>query len=161
MQKNYRFEWNDNLLTHIPWIDSQHKRLLDKINALLNVIIEEKNYREVRETIQFLEHYVKAHFATEEKFMKHYGFPGLNAHKLEHSKFSRRIDTLVKDFGNSASMKQFAKDLAKETWDWYTNHVEHEDLEFADFLRDKRVSSDNESAAKTIEALLKKYSSQK
>lgn len=135
MPDKYHLELKDYLLTNITWIDSQHRRLLERINALLNVVIDNRNYEEVGTTVKFLENYVKAHFGTEEKFMEHYKYPGRHEHRKQHRIFTARIEKIRKQFHSAGSKKPYANILAKELWEWYKSHIEKLDSDFADFLR--------------------------
>ncbi len=66
------YKWDKKFNTGIVWIDKQHKKLLEKINILVNAVIKREYRKEIESTIQFLEVYTKTHFSTEEKFMKKY-----------------------------------------------------------------------------------------
>jgi len=155
MESKYKFAWNDRLNTGIPWIDSQHKRLLERINMLLNVVTQRKNYDETGRSLRFLEQYVKAHFATEEQFMIKHEYPGYDHHKKEHEIFKNRIAITKKKYLNKGSTKILAIQLVQEMWDWYKDHILKKDLLFSEYLKSKRIKGINQSAEELMDDLMK------
>lgn len=79
-------QWNDNLASGSPDIDTQHKELFQRINSLLDALAKnaDKNTtdrQEVSKIIQFLTEYVVFHFGTEEKYMAKFNYSSTSAHK--------------------------------------------------------------------------------
>ncbi len=63
-------EWNDNLTSGSPEIDTQHKELFHRINRLLAALeTGGVDRQEISNVIQYLSDYVVYHFGNEEKYM--------------------------------------------------------------------------------------------
>ncbi|MFC1477221.1 bacteriohemerythrin [candidate division KSB1 bacterium] len=143
VEQHYIIPWDNNLEIGISWIDNQHKKLLERINVLLNALVSGKSGGEITGTVRFLEKYVETHFSTEEKYMKKYNYPEYDSHKKLHQKFCRIVEDLKIEFDVLGGTKQLAVRIEKEIWNWYKIHVAKADRDFGDFLT-KRNITDNE-----------------
>jgi len=152
--KKYIYEWNDKFSIGIPWIDSQHKKLLEQINILLDSIVKDKKLEECSKILKFLQNYVSAHFGTEENFMIKHEYPGYKSHKKEHTKFISMIDNFADDYQDRGATQEFVKKVAKNLWEWYKNHILKSDYAFGEFLRSRKFIYDNETASMVMNQLL-------
>ncbi len=137
--KKYEIQWNDDLNTGINWIDNQHKKLLERINILLNAIVKGKCITEIGTVISFLENYVVTHFGTEEKYMTKYNFPDYQAHKSKHSRFVGYVVGIKKRYVTHGATRQLSVQVEKELWGWYKLHIAEEDKKFGDFIKTREV----------------------
>ncbi|MCP4726614.1 MAG: hemerythrin family protein [bacterium] len=153
-EKKYIYEWDDKFSIGIPWIDSQHKKLLDQINILLDSIVKEKKLAECGKIMKFLQNYTMAHFGTEENFMIKHEYPGYKSHKNEHTKFISLIEDLTDEYLEKGATQDFIKKVAKNLWAWYKNHILKSDHAFGEFLKSRKCIYDNESASVVMNQLL-------
>ena len=89
-------EWNENLASGYPEIDTQHKELFERINtpALYGLSKRNTDRQEISTIIQYLSDYVVFHFGNEEKFMNQFSYSSKTAHLAQHEQF-------VKSFGKA------------------------------------------------------------
>ena len=152
--KSYKIKWDDGLTVGVPWIDNQHKKLLERVNALLNSIIHDDNYDEVGKSVKFLENYVKAHFGTEEGLMQKQYYPGYDVQKRQHELFIKKIHDFSEMHEKSGSSKELAMQVARELWRWFKGHILKKDQEYGDFLRTKGILHDEESTDKMLNNIM-------
>ncbi len=152
--KEYALKWEKEFEIGIPWIDSQHKKLLDHLNTLINAVIRENNVVKAEDTIKFLQQYVKAHFGTEESIMRKHNFPGHNQHKHHHEEFVQNVNLIASEFEKQGATDKLLIRITKDLWRWYKNHILKTDMEFGDFLKNKYTVADKESAEEVFESLM-------
>jgi hemerythrin len=127
--------FTDDLKTNIVSIDAQHKELFRITNELLSACREGRGTEKVSEVINFLEKYVRTHFATEEKYMLDYNYPEYNFHKIQHEFFIKKAEELKNIFIKEGPSLSFTVTTSSTIVNWLTNHIRHVDGEMAKFLR--------------------------
>ncbi len=153
--KKYIYEWDDKYSIGIPWIDIQHQKLLELINTLLDSIIKAKKIDEAGKLMKFLQNYTKAHFGTEENFMRKHEYPGYASHRKEHAKFIKTIDNFYDEYKSHGATSELIKKMANILWEWYKNHILGSDYAFGEYLKSQKFIYDNESATAILNKLLK------
>ena len=132
-------KWSKGLVTGVDEIDSQHKELFMRINKLLETGEQNHDKEKIKETIRYLEGYVKIHFGTEEKYMTKYNYPGSTSHKAEHEKFAKDFKELIGKFEGFdyklSSEIIMMSDTEKLLGDWWTNHITKTDRALGNFLK--------------------------
>jgi hemerythrin-like metal-binding protein len=82
--------------------------------------------------------YARAHFDSEETAMVKHGYPDLEPHRQAHvSLFSSMSEHAGKLKAGRESPEAFAAFLSH----WFTQHLAEDDKKFADFLRDRNIST--------------------
>lgn len=66
--------WNDDLLTGISEIDTQHKELFNLMNWFFNACERGSCGKQIRRVFEFLNNYIAYHFDTEEAYMIKYNY---------------------------------------------------------------------------------------
>jgi adenylate cyclase len=133
-----KLEWRDDLMTHNPIIDEQHKELFDRIKNLIMSIGHGELKEEVTEMIQFLETYVVTHFEIEEMYMQQCDYPHYAIHKAEHTQFIDTFNKIKRDYqADSGGHLYFALRLQQEIVEWLSEHIAKSDKAFGEF--DKTV----------------------
>ena len=134
-------EWNDDLNTDIQVIDSQHKRIVEYINALDDVK-QSHDRDEVGRVLNELVDYTLSHFAFEESLMEDAGYPFINGHKMVHELFVKRVG----DFQTRFKMgEDVAEELLTALRSWLINHIKSDDNDYAETVR---ANMDNINATK-------------
>jgi hemerythrin len=131
-----QIQWNDNLASGSLEIDTQHKELFQRINALLAGFDKGSiDRQEFSKTIQFLTDYVVFHFGNEENYMAKFAYSSTSQHKAQHEQF-------VKSFGklkDRMMLEGLNPELAEETKqllvDWLINHIKYSDRALGMFLK--------------------------
>ncbi|MDR2184157.1 MAG: bacteriohemerythrin [Treponema sp.] len=134
MDSNSIVEWNDRFLIGIPFIDKQHKHLVDITNKLYVGCL--KGDEEARayflRTIHEAVDYTKYHFLAEERLMHRIGYPELMSHKKQHEDFIREIIREVNSFGEG---RKFVPNLfVRYLRDWVLTHIAVSDKLYAVYI---------------------------
>ena len=124
------------LCLNIKEIDDQHQQMIDLINETQQLIDSQDDPAGLLTVLGRLQDLTLQHFTTEEVLMMQYGYPGLQSHKRMHDLSVERTF----DFDGSSLQEdpEAAKALLKLLREWLLSHI-HEDLEMAEYLRDKGV----------------------
>lgn len=152
--QNDILQWDNRLSVGIEGIDNQHKKLLERLNILLDAVAMGRSVQEIKNTIKFLELYVKIHFETEEKYMVKYKYPRFKEHKEQHSDFRETVLDFKKNFEVHGISHNLIEKIQELLWNWYQHHVIHSDQIFGKFLLEQKISQANIvliSACKEIE----------
>ncbi len=135
-------QWTEDLAVGIEKIDEQHKELFEKINDLVSAVKQSVCKYKIGDVIRFLEDYAVFHFGEEEKYMQQFGYPGYQAHKIQHEKFIENFNELKKELPKLEGGKNPGSyDLSIETnqvvVDWILDHIAKVDKQLGEFLKDK------------------------
>lgn len=125
-------QWRPRYELGIPLIDEQHKRIFFLLNQLQKAVTDRHAREEVEAILSGLMRQTSEHFHTEETFMKQMQFPGLEQHRVQHSKL---LDGL---FGLEARFKEGDTSMAMLVTtflgSWLRHHIHEGDRIYADFL---------------------------
>lgn len=128
------FSWNNDLITGIEDVDTQHKELFARINALLTSCDKASGRDEVRGYIEYLREYIAYHFAAEEREMTTYKYPGLAAHEAEHEHFKKQVNQLYREYTEQGTSEQILRTTVWSSGEWFVNHILKTDKAMAAFL---------------------------
>jgi hemerythrin len=134
-------EWDSRYALGIPFIDEQHKKLLDMTNKLYKACMGGDETARVHfiRTVHEAVDYVKYHFTAEERLMEKIRFPDLEAHKNEHRVFVRGLVRQAQDFKEN---KKFVPILfVRYLRDWILTHIAVSDKAYADYIEALRTKS--------------------
>lgn len=130
-----RVQWNESLAVGNTTIDTQHKELFAKVDALLDAMKHGQGRKRLTEVLGFLEQYVVFHFAAEERLMQESRYPDLAKHKKIHADFV--IDFLTwKQRIETSPMVPFdlVFELQERLSEWLVEHIGETDRAVAAFL---------------------------
>lgn len=127
--------WDDKFSVNVKEIDNQHKRLVEMLNELHSAMSVGKGKDALGKVLQSLIDYAASHFATEEKYMTKFNFPGYAQHKTEHDKFVKQVLDFQAGFNSgklalSTEVLQFLKD-------WLVKHIQGTDKKYGPFFNEK------------------------
>ncbi|MDY5987951.1 bacteriohemerythrin [Sporofaciens sp. SGI.106] len=135
-------ELSENLLTGNEMIDSQHKELIEKINAVLKSCEQSNDKVVAVNTLDFLEEYTNYHFSAEEQLQREIDYPGFAKHKAQHDAFKQTIadlqDMLQEEEGPSPA---FVAKVQEKVVEWLYVHIEGFDRSVAEY---KNMRDNNE-----------------
>lgn len=127
--------WSDKFSTDIGSLDRQHQQLLFLTQNLLNVLSNEgSSLAEKQETFQDLVDHVLAHFAYEERLMRNIGYPGYEAHIVEHNDIRAEIDDIMHDVVHGEGVDDW-KGLVSMVQVWVLRHIVASDIPIRDFIQ--------------------------
>ena len=135
-------EFDDTLVTGNEMIDTQHKELIDKINALLKSCELDSGKVAAIQTLGYLADYTEYHFKAEEKLQEEIGYPGYKEHKKKHDELRQVVeelhDMLEEEEGPTDA---FVESVQKNVVDWLYVHIKGFDRSVAEY---KNMNLSNE-----------------
>jgi len=126
------FEWRDKYSVKIQRFDEAHKKIIDSMNELHDIIKFKKDNAALEKVLNELFGYTKTHFNDEINLMEQYGYPELNEHKAEHDKFIAQIEDIKEKLGNQANLLNIQ--LLYFLKDWLINHIMVTDMKYSEFF---------------------------
>lgn len=131
------YTWDDSLATGNEKIDSQHKILFQRINALLMACANGKGRAEIADTLQFLKEYTKEHFDDEEVLQRKYNYPDKVNHRQYHEGFKKVIERLGKELEEQGPTVVLIGKVNQNIGGWLVNHIQKEDVKVAKHIAEK------------------------
>jgi hemerythrin len=86
--------WPEILETSYPEIDNDHRELIEKCNALSQLIQEQASWAKIVEALRNLCLEFTQHFRAEEKVLEATGFPRAETHKSQHLRLEEQLTEL-------------------------------------------------------------------
>ncbi|WP_027389788.1 bacteriohemerythrin [Chrysiogenes arsenatis] len=134
--------WSDQLATHHPLIDSQHRELLVRINAFVSYCNQphEFSFEEELEALNlvlYLLDYVIDHFSAEEKLMLECDYPAFLAHRHAHSEYIANLYHFREKFRVIGLDKEMEDYLNDKVVDWLVHHIMEEDVKIATHIENQ------------------------
>lgn len=125
-------QWDETLSVGVREIDAQHQGLLCLINELHESMKEGKSREKLGQVVARLKDYARAHFSTEEKYLRQTAFPGFEEHRVQHDKFIEKILDFELEMaeGHTSPLE-----VARFLMDWYVRHVKGTDRKYAGHLQ--------------------------
>lgn len=128
-------EWNQTYNIGIDVIDNQHRQILDYINALEQV--KNTGQRDkIKEVLEDLIDYTQSHFSFEENLLEQVSYQYLPSHRGIHDLFVKRLNDYRLKFEKGESIE---KDLYRLLSKWLINHIQHDDQDYVDAVRDNML----------------------
>jgi hemerythrin len=126
-------EWSDRFSVGVREIDEQHRQLLGMINRLHDAMLDNRGREAQREIVDEMLAYADFHFATEEDYMRRFGFAGYYEHRQEHGQFAQEAAELRKRLdGGGMVLTLEVMGMLKS---WLQNHILGTDREYAELFR--------------------------
>ncbi|HCF57997.1 MAG TPA: hemerythrin [Myxococcales bacterium] len=126
--------WTQDLTVGIEAIDQQHQRLFEIVDGLLAAMQAGKGRAEVSKVLDFLNEYVLAHFALEERAMQEMGDPNYASHKGEHDGFVKTIERLKRLHEEGGARTALVIEVNHRVCGWLRNHIAKTDVTIRDAL---------------------------
>ncbi|MDK2799856.1 MAG: hemerythrin [Clostridiales bacterium] len=136
---NEPWQWNEQLESGVQEIDMQHKELLHRVNQFMQAVNDGKREEVVKETVSFLEQYVREHFTAEEKLQQESNYPGYVHHKELHDKFINDLHKLQSRLKGQGITPEVLFTLSRTVSLWLVEHIGMADMTFAEFLKNNKI----------------------
>jgi len=127
--------WSDKYSVRINSIDTQHKKLIEIINKLHDSMSKGTSKDILNPILQELIKYTIEHFAFEEALLKSHNYISLPTHKMEHDRFTKKVQGFQTDF--EAGRASISIDIITFLKDWLLNHILKTDMNYSEFLTKK------------------------
>ncbi len=129
--------WNEKFSVGVSRFDEEHKQLMNLINQLHDAMKTGQGRQVIGDVLQGLISYTRNHFASEERLMKAYAYPGYEGHKKEHNQLTMTVLDFQKGFASgSVPLSQTVMSFLR---DWLANHIQGMDKEYGPFLTGKGI----------------------
>ncbi|OAG26769.1 bacteriohemerythrin [Thermodesulfatator autotrophicus] len=135
-------KWQDEFLTGVSQIDTQHRQLIETLNRLHQLLRISPPKEEIYEVLEFLTQYTVEHFGTEEHFMKITpDFPQelRERHLKQHRYFIDKVQEfrgVLDDYHEGQSERRNILDLFAFLSYWLCEHIMKIDKETARYFRE-------------------------
>ncbi len=131
------FIWCDEFSIQVAEMDSHHKRLIEIANSIMEHLQGEADRDSLASALDALVEYAQYHFATEEKLMGLYDYPGAPVHCREHRQLFLQVTEYRErvragETTDKAGFLHFFKS-------WMVRHILNEDRKYGAFLNAKGV----------------------
>ena len=127
-------EFTDNLVTGNEMIDSQHKELIEKINAVMESCEQSNDKSVAVRTLDYLEDYTNYHFSAEEQLQREIDYPCFQKHREQHEIFKQTIsdlqEMLQEEEGPSPA---FVQKVQEKVIEWLYVHIQGFDRSVAEY----------------------------
>ena len=119
------YEFTDDYLTGIDFIDNEHRRLFAIANEAHDVLTNEfmaDKYNHIVQIMEELRDYTKTHFAHEEQYMDGIGYQHRFSQLHQHTEFIKKLEAMDLekiDAQQQASLLEVLDFLAQ----WLQHHI--------------------------------------
>jgi hemerythrin len=131
-----KVEWREYLSVGVEEIDSQHKLLFEKYNALLAACAEERAEAEVQQLFGFLDEYVASHFASEERLQLQCNYPEYQKHRDQHLAFSREVASFKVRLREEGPTRNLVAAVSRFMTGWLIEHISGMDRPLGRFVKE-------------------------
>ena len=127
--------WKEVYETGIAALDNEHRKLVEQINRLGEVIRDKRNEEVVGEILAVLLDYTENHFQHEERLLQEYGFPGLAEHQEIHQALRNRVEEMKDQYADGHA--DLTKELYKFLRSWLLGHIVDVDKNYGAYLESR------------------------
>ncbi|WP_130472696.1 bacteriohemerythrin, partial [Candidatus Magnetaquicoccus inordinatus] len=131
------FPWGERLITDIPFVDKEHRVLIDMINSLQLAMKEGQGVEAIGKILDGLLEYTVTHFEHEEKAMARTNYPSLAEHRAKHVKLVATLKKLVQEFKEGRF--SVGIDLLSLAKSWLVEHIMGTDMTYVPYMKEKNI----------------------
>lgn len=136
-KKDNLINWTDSLSVGVNIIDTQHKKLVDMVNALYSAMKSGEGNVVLGRLLEELAQYTVSHFATEEKFFEQTNYPLTAEHKQAHEKLKGTVVEFIDNFKSGKA--EVTTELMNFLKDWLVNHIGKVDMKYGPHLNENGI----------------------
>jgi len=130
-------QWDNSLLLGHEEIDHQHKSIFAQLEKLSNAVQEGTPEVMLEELAEFLFEYTHVHFATEDKIMMEYHYPGIEEQRREHGEFSRVANDLKSKIEKEGISREMAIEMSGKLFRWVVQHIKNHDKAMVNYVKEQ------------------------
>ncbi|HUK19520.1 MAG TPA: bacteriohemerythrin [Bryobacteraceae bacterium] len=133
------FEWKSEYSVGCTEIDKQHQQLFAMAGELHRAMLEARGSDVLASLLNRLVDYTSYHFASEERQMRHFAYPGYEHHQQEHAKLTAQ----VLDYQQQVVSGRIAASVGVMMFlsEWLKNHIQQSDQKLGAHLRARSRAS--------------------
>jgi len=136
-------KWKDAYSCYDRTIDEQHKKMIDMINRMAEIVElddDVDHYDEIVEVFNGLKEYTAYHFNYEEKLFEEKGYDSFNIkiQVLEHKSFINKV-AAINLYDLDENQLQTARNVLDFLSKWLDHHILVIDKKFGSFLEENAV----------------------
>lgn len=124
-------EWSEKFSVGVAKIDEQHKKLVGMLNELHSAMKDGRGKDVLSKILESMLQYAKEHFATEESYMRRYGYPATEAHLSEHKNFEQSAADFYSRYQRGAITTIEVYSYLQK---WLVNHILNTDKKMGEFI---------------------------
>ena len=140
-----RYEMTPALRTGNEMIDSEHQRIFDEANALLEACQAGQARKNLREMAEFLADYVGVHFSDEENLQIQSEYPDYANHKKFHEWYKNELRKNLNAARNEPNLFNVLGQINR-IMEILLKHIQTEDTRLAKWVRDQQGGKTSGSA---------------
>jgi len=114
-------QWREEFSVGVDSVDFEHQELMDMINMIYAELENRRDIAEIRQTMGEVHAEISAHFALEERIMRHARYEELDAHKNDHEDLLDQIRNMMDAIEDAP--ERALDVLSEQLADWFSNHV--------------------------------------
>lgn len=130
-----RLNWTPGLSVGVDEIDRQHQELVKRINRLMDGMEAGNGPAEVKYLLDYLEEYVRFHFALEEEQMRRHGYPRRADHEREHVELVNDMAKLRAEHQMGGATVGFIVEFNNRVCAWLVRHIMRTDVALGAYLK--------------------------
>lgn len=124
--------WTSNMSVGNDHIDSQHQRLIEILNELVEAMTQRRAKEVIGKILDDMADYTVKHFRDEESLMEKGSYPELAEHKKIHAAFVSKVAEFKEGLENGKLA--LSLDLMNFLKDWLLNHIMKEDRKYMEYI---------------------------
>ena len=132
-----RFKWTEDMSVNNDVLDEQHKELFNKINELLDAMINDNAEDVVEDMVHFFKQYMEGHLRYEENFLADIGYPETAEHAAQHAAFVEKYREFKDQLDASDDRARMVMEMENFMGTWLADHIQIEDKKYAKFIASK------------------------
>lgn len=134
--------WKEKYRLGVDTIDEQHEELFRRVSEFVLALRQDGEWEDklpkVKETLEFMQNYVIAHFADEEAYQKEIRYPDYEKHRQIHENFKEEVNAFAQKFEKEGFVEDTVQQFAGKLIAWLINHVAASDQQIADYVATQR-----------------------
>eukprot|EP01029_Cantina_marsupialis_P010365 TRINITY_DN2361_c0_g1_i2.p1 TRINITY_DN2361_c0_g1~~TRINITY_DN2361_c0_g1_i2.p1 ORF type:complete len:216 (+),score=54.62 TRINITY_DN2361_c0_g1_i2:88-735(+) len=147
-----KMRWRRKYVTNVPILDHQHRQFFILVRTVEQLSKKNKSRKIIKMVLDEIVNYTVFHFKTEEKVLEEAGYPGLEAHKKEHIRFTHTIQQKVLK-ANVFNKDVIDRSLFNFLLEWMTNHIILDDWNHCQYTKKQiQLKEDNQKLKDIIAA---------
>ena len=117
----------------VKLIDDQHKELISRINAFVDLGVKSYTKEETRKMLDSLGSYIRKHFTDEQKIHLDTKYPEATWHKEQHALYIKEFEALSEEYNKNGVSTAFTLKLTNSIIGWIVKHIKSADVTFGKY----------------------------
>ena len=117
----------------VKLIDDQHKELIARINAFVQLGVKSYTPEETKNLMDSLGSYIRKHFTDEQKLHTDSNYPEASWHKGQHALYIKEFEDLCNEYNKNGVSATFTLKLTNSIIGWIVKHIKSADVKFGKY----------------------------